>query len=74
MAGIPEADAMAAKARGIGLAKHLGVKPGSDRFNAIEYGTARKAGWMPSREAKGGGASIKASRARLAKNSMRGGR
>lgn len=50
MAGIPEGEALAAKRRGAGLAKHLGVRPGTARHDAIVYGTARKAGWRPSRE------------------------
>lgn len=50
MAGIPEGKAEAAMARGEGFAKHLGVAKGTDRWNAIVYGTKRKAGWHPSRE------------------------
>lgn len=52
MAGIPEALAMAAKRRGAGFARHLGVTPGSERYDAIKYGTARAAGWKPSREVR----------------------
>ena len=50
MAGISEDKAMAAKRQGEALARHRGAKPGSERYNAIKYGTARAKGWYPSRE------------------------
>lgn len=50
MAGISEAKAMAAKRQGAGLAKHMGYAPGSEKYNAAVYGTARAKGWKPSRE------------------------
>ena len=55
MAGISEKEAMARKRQGMGLAKHLGVRPGSERYNAMKYGTARAYGWKPSRETRKGG-------------------
>lgn len=39
--------------KGEGLAKHLHATPGSERWNAIKYGSMRSAGWKPKREKKG---------------------
>jgi hypothetical protein len=64
MAGISESKAMAAKRRGEGFAKHLGLAPGSDRYNAVKFGTARKAGWRPSREVRGHGREMSLKEAR----------
>ena len=36
--------------QGEGYAKHLGAKPGSERFDKIKYGTMRSKGWTPGRE------------------------
>ena len=30
-----------------GYAKHLGAKPGTERYDRIKYGTMRKKGWKP---------------------------
>jgi hypothetical protein len=48
VAGISEAKAMAAKRQGAGLARHLGVSPGSERYERIKWGTMRAKGWHPS--------------------------
>jgi hypothetical protein len=48
MAGVSEARALALHRQGAGFAKHLGVKRGTDRWNAVVYGTKRKGGWQPS--------------------------
>lgn len=50
VAGISEQQAESAHRQGSGLAKHLGVKRGTDRWNRIVYGTKRAKGWRPSRE------------------------
>ena len=50
MAGVSEQKAEALDRRGVGFARHLGVKPGSSRFDEIRYGTKRAGGWKPSRE------------------------
>lgn len=54
MAGISEAKAKAAERQGRGYARHLGVSPGSERYDRIVYGTKRSHGWKPSREVKPG--------------------
>lgn len=52
MAGVSEARAEALHRQGTGYARHLGVRQGTKRWRRIVYGTKRRGGWKPSREAR----------------------
>ncbi len=50
MAGVSEGRAQALARQGKGLAKHLGVRKGTERWKNIYWGTKRAGGWKPSTE------------------------